>query len=203
MQLLQHVQVVVAGCAVGAEADVEPLLQHMLHSGKSASKLQVTGWAVHRRHAAFLHQRHIIVRYPYAVGGKGRAVKRTEIVEPLGGGLAVFFYAGIMLGLCLGQVYMHYGAQLFTFFAVAADYVLKTGVLRVYGQVYLYPAVCRVVVVIVKRKGFLYPVAVLIGLIGIKCGEGAAEVGLHARLYDAVRRGVAEVIHIRKADGAG
>ena len=96
---------------------------------------------------------------------------------------------------------MHYGAQLFTFFAVAADYVLKTGVLRVYGQVYLYPAVCRVVVAIVKIKGFLYPVAVLIGLIGIKCGEGAAEVGLHAGLYDAVRRGVAEVIHIRKTYG--
>ena len=203
VQLLQHIQVVVAGCAVGAEADVEPLLQHMLHPGKAASELKVAGRAVYGRHATFLHQRYILIRYPYAVGGKGGAVKRAEIMEPLGGGPAVFFYAGIVLGLCLGQVYMHYGAQLFTFFAVAADYVLKTGVLRVYGQVYLYPAVCRVVVAIVKRKGFLYPVTVLIGLIGIKCGEGAAEVGLHARLYDAVRRGVAEVIHIRKADGAG
>ena len=203
MQLLQHVQVIVAGCAVSAEADVEPLLQHMLHSGKSASKLQVTGWAVHRRHAAFLHQRHIIVRYPYAVGGKGGAVKRTEIVEPLGRGPAVFFNAGVVLGLCFGQVYVHYGAQLAAHFAVAAGDALKAGVFRVYGKVYLYPAVCRVVVAIVKIKGFLYPVTVLIGLIGIKCGEGAAYVGLYAGLYDAVRRGVAEVIHIRKADGAG
>ena len=97
VQLLQHVQVVVAGGAVSAQTNVESCIQHLMHSGKSASKLQVTGWAVHRRHAAFLHQRHIIVRYPYAVGGKGRAVKRTQIIEPAGRGLAVFFYAGIML----------------------------------------------------------------------------------------------------------
>lgn len=121
----------------------------MLHPGKATSELKVAGRAVYGRHAAFLHQRYILIRYPYAVGGKGGAVKRTEIVEPLGGGPAVFFNAGIMLGLCLGQVYMHYGAQLFTFFAVTAGDALKAGVFRVYGKVYLKPAVRRAVVAVV------------------------------------------------------
>ena len=149
MQLLQHVQVIVAGCAVGAEADVEPLLQHMLHPGKAASELKVAGRAVYGRHAAFLHQRYILIRYPYAVGGKGGAVKRTEIVEPLGGGPAVFFNAGVVLGLCFGQVYVHYGAQLAAHFAVAAGDALKAGVFRVYGKIYLKPAVRRAVVAVV------------------------------------------------------
>ena len=101
VHLLHHVEVVVAGGAVGAQGHVQAQLQHPGDGGEAAAQLHVAGGVVDGADALFLHEGHVLLRHPDAVGGEGGGVEGAQVVEPPGRSLAVLGHALIVLLLRL------------------------------------------------------------------------------------------------------
>ena len=199
VHFLYEVKVVVAGSSVCAEAHSKTEGVHFLYRSKAAAQLHVAGGVVYGGNVVCLEYFKVVVGTPYAVGGQSGAVKCAKIPEPLCWGLAVFFHTVIVFGLGFGNMHMHYRAKLFALCAVCLYYMLKAGVFGVEGKVYLQPAVACVVISIVKLQCFFYPIAVLIGFIGVKRGNGTAYVCLYSGFQHSLSGIFTKVIHIRKA----
>ena len=81
MQLLKHVQIVVRGSAVGADADVDPLVKHPLNRGEAGAELHVAGRTVDRIDAVGLQNVHVVLRDPDAVGSRGPVAEGAELFK--------------------------------------------------------------------------------------------------------------------------
>ena len=158
---------------------------------------------MHRADAPGLHEGHVLLRDPHAVGGEGGGGEGAQVVKPLGRGLAVLGHALVVLLLGLGQVDVHPAAQGLAVGAVGLHDVGEVGVLGVDGKVDEDAAVLRAVVGLVELDGLSGPNVFRVGLRGVEALVGPAEVCLDACLPGVFHSGVGPEVHIGVAGGAG
>ncbi len=81
-QLLDHVQVVVAGRAVGAHADLQAELEHLRNGGDTAGELQVARWTVGHARAGPPQAEHVLFIDVDAMGGQELGVQDAVLLQP-------------------------------------------------------------------------------------------------------------------------
>ena len=88
-----HVLVVAAGCAVGADADVELLLQHGLDRGDAVAEQHVAAGVVRHGGAVVGETRDVVVVEPHAMGGDEIRAEQAQVLQVRGRRLAVLLEA--------------------------------------------------------------------------------------------------------------
>ena len=202
MQLLQHVEIVVAGGAVGAQRHVDTLCQQLRNRREPAAQLHVAGGIVDHADVLFPQQRPILCRHPHAVGGGAGHVEHSQIVHPRRRGLAVFLDAGIMLAFRLAEVDVHSHAVLAAPRRRSRRHVGIAGVLRVKAAVHPNASLGGVVPVLIESFQLPGTFILLVGLRRVEGLHRIAEVGLDAAHRHQLRRLPREEVHVGKAGGA-
>ena len=197
LDLLKHVETVVRGGAVGAEGHVHPGIDHRKHVGPAGGQLEIGDRAVDRGDAPSGEQPHILRLQPDAVRGHRVRVEHMVTVEELGRGQTVFFLAGLLLLLCLGEVDVHSDPLVDREFGQGVPEVIVGGVFGVDRGLDLDPAAVVPVPFLLERD------QLLTGRIGLKVeilgeqGRAAGEVRLDPGLGDRLGDRPAVVVHIR------
>ena len=96
---LQHIQIVVAGCAVRAQANANALVQHCRYRCDTTCQLQVALRVVCYTHVLGSHDIHILVCQVYTVCSNGTKLKHAQLIHQLNRRHAMLFDNGINLKL--------------------------------------------------------------------------------------------------------
>ncbi len=81
-QLLDHIQGVVAGRAIGADAHVQPDLEHLIHLRDAAGQLEVAAGIVRDAHVVVLERVHLALVQVDAVRGRGPGLEDAQLLKP-------------------------------------------------------------------------------------------------------------------------
>ena len=122
---LEHVLVVRAVGAVGADAHVHAPLEHGLHVAEAVAQPHVAARVVRHRGAVVAQALHVVVVKPHAVGDREVRPERTQTVEMRGERLAVALQPDDGLHLGLGHVAMQADAVLLGQGRAAADELVR------------------------------------------------------------------------------
>ena len=202
MHLLRHIQVVVAGGAVGTQRYVNAFRQQLRNGRKPAAQLHVAGGIVGHGHASAPQQRPILRRHPYTVGGSAGHVKHPQIVHPLGRRLTVLGQAVLMLAFCLAEMNMHLRARLAAPRRRPRRHIGVAGILRVQAAVHPDAPAGGVVPVGIKLLQLAGALVFVIGVRRVKGLYRIAQIGLYTGVRHQLCRLPWEEIHVGKAGGA-
>ena len=103
---LEHIKPVRTRAGVGADAHVQPSVDHAPHLGDADAQAQVAGRVVGHRGAAVGEAADIVVIHPHGMGGGEVGTDDAQVVEMGGQSLAVLAHADHRLHLGFGQVAM-------------------------------------------------------------------------------------------------
>ena len=105
---LQHIQIVVAGSTVRAQANANALVQHCRYRCDTACQLQVALRVVRYTHVLGSHDVHILVGQMYAVRSNGSQLKHAQLIHQLNRCHAMLFNNGINLKFSFAQMHLDF-----------------------------------------------------------------------------------------------
>ena len=109
LHFLEETEVVVAGSAVCAQADVYVRLHHSIERSDSGGQLEVTNCAAHHIGFPFCQEAAVLRREPDAVHGCQALAKHSQRVQILHRALALGHQKAIHLLAGLGEVDVNHG----------------------------------------------------------------------------------------------
>ena len=69
--LLQHIQIVIAGSSISTKSNLYPLSQKPRHWSYTTGQLHIGAWIMHWCYLMLLHNGQILIIQPYAMSGNG------------------------------------------------------------------------------------------------------------------------------------
>ena len=105
---LQHIQIVVAGSAIRAQANANALVQHCRYRCDTACQLQVALRVVRYTHVLGSHDIHILVGQMYAVRSNSTQLKHAQLIHQLNRCHAMLFDNGINLKFSFAQMHLDF-----------------------------------------------------------------------------------------------
>lgn len=100
----EHIQLVVGGGAVGADAYGNACFSHFRNRGNAAGQFEVGSGVMGHGDMFFFHDTDIVIGHMNAVGGQGRSFEEAQGVHEGNGRHVVFIFAIFHFSLCFGKV---------------------------------------------------------------------------------------------------
>ena len=197
VNILQNIQVVVGGCAVCAERDIDALFQHLRDVRVAGCQLEIACRTAGDRNIVLLENIEILVLQPDAVRRRGRRIENAVRLHIRRRRQAMTLLALLVLGLRLGQVDVDTRTRVLRMGGYRLDHLGRRSILAVDTQITDQPTAHLAVplgqqaqIVLVGGKALVVAV--------VKYGQAAAEVALDAALANRGHHAVEEEIHIRE-----
>ena len=197
VNILQNIQVIVGGCAVRAERDIDALLQHFRNVRVAGCQLEIACRTAGDRNIVLLEDIEILVLQPDAVRRRGRRIENAVRLHVRRRRQAMTLLALLVLGLRLGQVDVDTRTRVLRMGGYRLDHLGRRGILAVDTQITDQPTAHLAVPLVQQAQIVLIGGKALVVAV-VKYGQAAAEVALDAALADGGHHAIEEEIHIRE-----